>query len=96
MKHKPCTDSYNRQYFCGNLTAWSDYKDKSDANSTTKLVLVGLLAGSLSACGGGGSVESLQTKLDSIIVDNHIDLSAFDTNGDAYLSGQELIYLENA
>ena len=64
-------------------------------HSTTKLVLAGLLAGSLSACGGGGSVESLQTKLDSIIVDNHIDLSAFDTNGDAYLSGQELIDIWN-
>ena len=25
-KHKPCTDSVDRQYYCGNLTAWSDFK----------------------------------------------------------------------
>ena len=22
--HSPCTDNYNRKYYCGNLTAWSD------------------------------------------------------------------------
>ena len=26
VSHKPCLDSYDRQYFCGNLTAWSDFK----------------------------------------------------------------------
>ena len=25
-KHKACRDSYNREYYCGNLTAWSDFK----------------------------------------------------------------------
>ena len=24
VSHKPCLDSFDRQYFCGNLTAWSD------------------------------------------------------------------------
>lgn len=28
MKHKPCLDSYDREYFCGSLTAWSDYPNK--------------------------------------------------------------------
>ena len=26
--HRPCTDDYDREYYCGNLTAWSDYLDK--------------------------------------------------------------------
>lgn len=25
VKHKPCFDSYDREYFCGNLTAWSAF-----------------------------------------------------------------------
>ena len=29
----PCTDSYNRQYYCGNLTAWSDYQGGSIEDS---------------------------------------------------------------
>ena len=24
VSHRPCTDSYDRQYLCSNLTAWSD------------------------------------------------------------------------
>ena len=24
--NRPCTDSFNREYYCGNLTAWSDFK----------------------------------------------------------------------
>lgn len=28
MKNKPCLDSYDREYFCGSLTAWSDYPNK--------------------------------------------------------------------
>ena len=24
--HTPCSDSYNRKYYCGNLTAWSDFE----------------------------------------------------------------------
>lgn len=25
VTHRPCLDSFNREYFCGNLTAWSDF-----------------------------------------------------------------------
>ncbi len=25
VAHKPCLDSYDREYFCGNLTAWSEF-----------------------------------------------------------------------
>ncbi len=25
VAHRPCLDSYDREYFCGNLTAWSDF-----------------------------------------------------------------------
>jgi len=25
VKHSPCLDAFNRQYFCGNLTAWKDF-----------------------------------------------------------------------
>ena len=28
IKHTPCVDDYNRQYYCGDLTAWSEFKDK--------------------------------------------------------------------
>lgn len=28
MKHRPCLDAYDREYFCGSLTAWSDYPAK--------------------------------------------------------------------
>ena len=27
-RHKPCLDEYDREYFCGSLTAWSDYPGK--------------------------------------------------------------------
>ena len=26
--HRPCMDSYDREYFCGNLTAWSDFTSR--------------------------------------------------------------------
>ncbi len=26
--HQPCVDEYDREYYCGNLTAWSDFKNK--------------------------------------------------------------------
>jgi hypothetical protein len=26
IRETPCTDSYNRQYYCGNLTSWNDYR----------------------------------------------------------------------
>ena len=35
-KNKPCVDSENRQYYCGNLTAWKDYKDKETHEDTYK------------------------------------------------------------
>lgn len=25
VTHRPCLDSFDREYFCGNLTAWSDF-----------------------------------------------------------------------
>ena len=28
--HSPCADSYNREYYCANLTAWSDFNDKKE------------------------------------------------------------------
>ncbi len=27
--HRPCTDDYEREYYCGSLTAWTDYVDKN-------------------------------------------------------------------
>ena len=27
--HRPCTDSYDRQYLCTNLTAWSDVSERT-------------------------------------------------------------------
>jgi len=31
--HKPCIDDYQREYFCGNLTAWSDYRYQEKPHS---------------------------------------------------------------
>lgn len=28
LRHKPCLDEYDREYFCGSLTAWSDFPNK--------------------------------------------------------------------
>ena len=28
LRHKPCLDQYDREYFCGSLTAWSDFPNK--------------------------------------------------------------------
>jgi hypothetical protein len=29
LKHRPCVDSYDREYHCGTLTSWSEYQGKS-------------------------------------------------------------------
>ena len=56
-------------------------------HSTTKLVLAGLLAGSLSACGGGGSVTTVAD-----IVDMPVDaITAYDTNNDGFIDIDEAI-----
>ena len=31
--HRPCKDSYDREYFCGNLTSWSDHKKETSNES---------------------------------------------------------------
>ena len=28
INHKPCLDNYDREYFCGSLTAWTDFQNK--------------------------------------------------------------------
>ena len=28
--HKPCSDSFDREYYCGNLTAWTDFRPRRD------------------------------------------------------------------
>ena len=30
VRPTPCTDQYNREYYCGNLTAWSDFRGPKD------------------------------------------------------------------
>ncbi len=32
QNHTPCADSYDREYYCGNLTAWSDFVQPETAN----------------------------------------------------------------
>ena len=65
-------------------------------NLTIKSISALLLVGSLSACGGGSvSVEEANAKL-SVIKDNAVDVSPFDTNNDNNLSGQELVNLWNS
>ena len=65
-------------------------------NSILKFGSLLLVVGSLSACGGGSvSVETAQEKINSIIVENHVDVSAFDTNNDNNLSGHELVHVWN-
>ena len=27
-RHLPCIDAYDREYYCGNLTAWTDFQEK--------------------------------------------------------------------
>lgn len=34
VKHRPCTDDFNRQYFCGTVSAWSDFSYDSHPQST--------------------------------------------------------------
>ena len=36
-KHSACTDDYNREYYCGNLTAWSDFENKRTHNADTEI-----------------------------------------------------------
>ena len=31
-KHTPCRDSYSREYYCGSLTAWSDFNQPTTDN----------------------------------------------------------------
>ena len=33
VNHTPCYDSFNRAYYCGNLSAWSDFSAPSHANN---------------------------------------------------------------
>ena len=28
--HKPCSDAFDREYYCGNLTAWADFRSQRD------------------------------------------------------------------
>ena len=37
MNHRPCTDSYNRQYYCANLTAFSDLERKNDVQFNSQI-----------------------------------------------------------
>lgn len=34
VKHRPCTDDFNREFFCGTISAWSDYTYDSRPKST--------------------------------------------------------------
>ena len=36
-EHRPCKDSYDRKYFCGNLTSWSDHKKDNDYENNYNL-----------------------------------------------------------
>ena len=29
-EHRPCTDSYSREYYCGNLTSWKSFEGKTN------------------------------------------------------------------
>ncbi|MEI8210276.1 MAG: hypothetical protein WCG16_13785 [Methylococcales bacterium] len=40
IRHKPCLDEYDREYFCGNLTAWTDFQSKTIANEEYGLKIV--------------------------------------------------------
>jgi len=35
IEHKPCADTFDREYYCGNLSAWSDFHYQSHVNSYT-------------------------------------------------------------
>lgn len=39
IKHKPCIDSFDREYYCGNLSAWSDFHYQSNINSYSMRVM---------------------------------------------------------
>ena len=36
VKHTPCYDEYNRQYYCQSLTAWSDFTPEREKNDEHK------------------------------------------------------------
>ena len=38
VRHSPCLDSYDRKFYCGNLTAWSDFKYDARPKSYNFLV----------------------------------------------------------
>ncbi len=40
VRNKPCLDSYDREYYCGNLTAWSDYQQKEIARKEYGIKIV--------------------------------------------------------
>ena len=35
--HRSCKDDFSREYYCGNLTAWSDFKGNKDATIEPKI-----------------------------------------------------------
>ena len=39
IQHKPCVDSFDREYYCGNLSAWSDFHYQSNINSYSMRVM---------------------------------------------------------
>jgi hypothetical protein len=39
IQHKPCVDSFEREYYCGNLSAWSDFHYQSNINSYSMRVM---------------------------------------------------------
>ncbi len=39
IEHRPCVDSFNREYYCGNLSAWSDFKYQSTIDSYNMRVM---------------------------------------------------------
>ncbi len=39
IEHKPCVDSFDREYYCGNLSAWSDFHYQSNINSYSMRVM---------------------------------------------------------
>ena len=39
IQHKPCVDSFDREYYCGNLSAWSDFNYHSNINSYNMRVM---------------------------------------------------------
>lgn len=40
LRHKPCLDQYDREYFCGSLTAWSDFPNKQSPYRESGIKLI--------------------------------------------------------